>query len=35
MRAAETNKLSLQIQRYDSTFCKTGFGSEFDMKSWI
>jgi len=28
--AAETKKLSLQIQRYDSTFSKTSFCFEFD-----
>ena len=32
MCAAETNKLSLQIQRYDSTFSKTIFCFEFDYK---
>ena len=30
--AAETNKLSLQIQRYDSTFSKTSFCFEFNYK---
>lgn len=30
--AAETNKLSLQIQRYDSTFSKTSFCFEFNHK---
>ena len=32
MYAAETNKLSLQIQRYDLAFSKTSFCFEFDYK---
>ena len=32
MCADETNKLSLQIQRYDSTFSTASLGFEFDYK---
>ena len=32
MCAAETNKLSLQIQRYDSMFSKNSFCFEFGYK---